>query len=305
MESDNVVTVLMSSYNGEEYIEQQIESIFSQKNVDVRLIVRDDGSSDKTVILLKKLSTKYPIEIIEGENYGYARSFMELIKYSRKITYGYFAFSDQDDVWYDDKLSTAIGKLSQAKKPSLYLSQAIIVDKELNPMNVGFHKRIISLGSTLEHNYAIGCSMVFNLALRDKYDIPYEKMQLGMGHDSWCYLVALAISADVYFDKEGHFLYRQHGNNASGKITNIHKAIIAIKKILVKWKNERYKTGIKLLEIYKDDIVDNKNLDILENVARYKNSMPERIKLAFNKNMYSRYIVVDFLYIISVLFGAF
>ena len=76
-----VVAVLMSTYNGEKYIREQLDSIFNQKGVDVRLFVRDDGSTDDTVSIVKEYIKKHPVEIIaDGENVRPGESFMRLVQ---------------------------------------------------------------------------------------------------------------------------------------------------------------------------------------------------------------------------------
>ena len=92
------VAVLMSTYNGENYIKEQIESIFNQKGVIVKLYVRDDGSKDRTLEILKD----YNVNLEKGTNIGYIKSFMWLIK---NVPFAdYYALADQDDVWDEDKL---------------------------------------------------------------------------------------------------------------------------------------------------------------------------------------------------------
>lgn len=89
------VTVLMSSYNGEEYIREQIESVLSQENVNVNLLIRDEGSTDSTVDILKNYEDDR-ISYYVGENFGAARSFFELI-YDCSLDSDYYALCDQDD----------------------------------------------------------------------------------------------------------------------------------------------------------------------------------------------------------------
>ena len=86
--------ILMSTYNGEKYIDCQIESILSQKDVNVKLLIRDDGSKDNTVEIIKKYQEKYldKIELIEGENVGIHRSFASLIDQAKGLEY--IAFAD-------------------------------------------------------------------------------------------------------------------------------------------------------------------------------------------------------------------
>lgn len=300
------VTVLMSTYNGEKYIQEQIESLFDQKNVEVNLIIRDDGSSDNTLDIINRLEKIYSIEVIRGKNVGYAKSFMQLVHYARKCKSEFFAFCDQDDVWESGKLITAINSIKNFKDvPALYLSQAKIVDEKLQLIeNVSFHKRKVTLGAVLEHNYAIGCTMVFNAILREMLDIDLEEMVLDAGHDSWVYLVALAIGAGIHFDRNGYVLYRQHGNNASGKIVSIKQAFRAVNKVLFRWKHVRSSSALHLLRNYAD-VISERNMEILEIASKENKRFKDKIRFATDKRMYSDYLPIDVMFILAVLFNLF
>ena len=95
------VIVLMSTYNGEKYIKQQVDSILNQENVSVELVVRDDGSNDNTISILKEYEKAGKLIWYTGDNKGAAYSFFDLMEYAknRYDDYCYFALSDQDDIW--------------------------------------------------------------------------------------------------------------------------------------------------------------------------------------------------------------
>ena len=97
------VCVLMSTYNGEQFIREQLESICSQNGVNVTLLIRDDGSKDNTLSILKSFEEKIPMRVItDGENLGPGNSFMELVYQAGD--FDFYAFSDQDDIWKNNKL---------------------------------------------------------------------------------------------------------------------------------------------------------------------------------------------------------
>lgn len=98
------VQVVMSTYNGEKYLKEQIDSILSQEGVDVRLYIRDDGSSDRTTDILASYQEHKNVKIEKGNNLGFAKSFLTALDECDEADY--YAFSDQDDVWEKDKLST-------------------------------------------------------------------------------------------------------------------------------------------------------------------------------------------------------
>ena len=105
------VCVMMSTYNGQRFLREQIDSILNQKDVQVFLWIRDDGSTDDTVEIVEDyMNRANNIFLIKGRNIGLGCSFMELI-YQTPDTYTYYAFSDQDDIWLEDKLSTGVRML--------------------------------------------------------------------------------------------------------------------------------------------------------------------------------------------------
>ena len=218
------IAVMMSTYNGEEYLRTQIDSILSQKDVDVCLYIRDDGSEDKTVEIINEYTKKNNNVIYVNKpnekNVGASTSFLMLLKDTivRDKKADYFAFSDQDDFWKPDKLSKAIIKLEDVAtetKPALYYSNKTFVDKNLNnPVN----ENIVYYGDFFEGFYsslAFGCTMVFN---RKMAEISASHMpNIKSYHDAWIHRVAKCVGANIVFDRESYILYRQHGDNLVGQ----------------------------------------------------------------------------------------
>lgn len=207
------VEVLMSTYNGAKYIKQQIESILKQKGCTVKLLVRDDGSTENTCEILKKHYEDGLLTWYQGGNIKPAKSFLDLLVKAGEADF--YAFADQDDYWMTDKLETACRKIGFSNKPTLYFSQTQLVDKHLAKIETPTIHPLLTQGESLIYAFASGCTMVFNKALKDLLvsSIPKEMPML---HDFWTYISAQAIGANIVFDKDPHILYRQHGNNAVG-----------------------------------------------------------------------------------------
>lgn len=205
------ICILMSTYNGEKYLKEQLNSIINQKNVDVSILIRDDGSTDNTLEILKMYSKNYKnITYYTGENLRSAQSFMDLV-YSCD-EYEYYAFADQDDVWDLDKLESGIKYLN--KDYHLYGCKKRIVDKNLRLLNQEDEEpKNLSLGSVILKCNISGCTMIFDNFLRKKI-MEYKPKRISM-HDSWILKVAVCIGK-VYFDREAHMNYRQHGKNVVG-----------------------------------------------------------------------------------------
>ena len=133
------VAVLMSTYNGENYMKEQIESILNQRgNFELDLWVRDDGSTDATKKILMQYEIEKKLHWYEGRNLKPALSFMDLIKHCEN--YDYYAFADQDDYWMPDKLLTGIMQIKDIKTPSLYCSNAELVDDNLKSLGRDVYK---------------------------------------------------------------------------------------------------------------------------------------------------------------------
>lgn len=212
------IAVLISTYNGEKYLEPQLDSILSQKgNFKLDLYIRDDGSKDRTTHIIKEYQKHYPnISLNEAKNVGCNASFFELLK--NTSGYDYYAFSDQDDVWLNDKLASAITMLKKEPddRPLLYASCSQLVDNNMKELGLTQQKTCdITLYNTIIQNILPGHTQVMNEKMRKaiiKSDIDASKIYY---YDSWITNVA-AVEGKIIFDNKPHTFYRQHANNEIG-----------------------------------------------------------------------------------------
>ena len=202
----------MSVFNGHQYIDEQIKSLLGQTDVDLRILVRDDGSTDGTQNILDKWKSEIDLDWYSGNNLGPARSFLDLVKNAPVADY--YAFCDQDDWWMPEKLAVAVKALSSLEGPALYCSNFQLADALLNPIPTVFHDPVISLPSFLVSNFVTGCTEVMNKKFTDI--LKGCDPDFLMMHDSWTAKACLAIGGNVIFDVEPHILYRQHGSNVIG-----------------------------------------------------------------------------------------
>lgn len=209
----------MSSYNGEKYIVDQIESIMQQKSQHkIDLLIRDDGSKDHTCDAIEMLKQKYNsrIRLIKGENIGSNASFFTLIMMA--AGYDFYAISDQDDVWLENKLDIAVNSLIQNdnafNKPLLFASTSFLVHDDMIPFGKTREKlREFSLYNTIIQNICPGHTQVFNNSLLDllKECIP-DKVYV---YDAWITNVAM-LFGNIVFSNEAYTYYRQHMQNQLG-----------------------------------------------------------------------------------------
>lgn len=233
------VNVLISHYNGSLYFEEQIESILNQKGVKVKIYIRDDGSSDINARNALREYEKHPdIKVFFGKNFGYGRSFMELVKLVPKDS-EYYAFCDQDDVWKQDKLLNALNYLNGHNEPTAYSACPTYVDKNLQKTN-NYHSYIDSLPcgvmsakhALVTHLFGLGCTMVWNKSLCHILSLG-DYSNLTCGHDNLLSVLTPLVGTYLRDDKEV-FYYRQHGNNIGadkGKKSIIKKIKFAYKNL--------------------------------------------------------------------------
>jgi len=220
---DKHVIILMATYNGSKYLPQQLDSILAQSYDNWRLLIRDDGSGDETLNILKdyqKKDTRISILDNQGKKLGVIGNFFELIKSAPESDY--YALSDQDDYWYPQKLEHAVACLEQnmsdKMKPLLYCGAKEIADENLNVQEISsFHHPKLTWQSALVENLCTGCTCVFNNTLR-KLAVAYTPKRCVM-HDWWLYLLAVGLG-EVWYDEKAYIKYRQHGNNVCGDINS-------------------------------------------------------------------------------------
>ena len=220
-----MIDILLSSYNGEKYIFELLESLRNQTYKDYRILIRDDCSSDNTLDIIEqfKNNSDIDIQLIKDEkgNIGSTASFEVLINYS---TADYFMFCDQDDVWLPDKIEKSIAKMRELEKdngvnmPLLVFTDLKIVDSELNVISDSYFKFqnvtpsvCNNIWKCMALSVAAGCTMILNKQSK-KYILRIPNFLI---HDHWI------ISNVVYWGKcdyilEPTLLYRQHNNNSIG-----------------------------------------------------------------------------------------
>ncbi len=212
------VAVLLSTYNGEAYLEAQLDSLAVQEGVTVEIFARDDGSSDRTREILTR-HARTPLRLAApdvGTSLGPAGSFLQLLATAPE-SFDYYAFCDQDDVWLPDKLARATGVLAGATEPSLYCSRVQCVDETLRPLGPSPVNRDSRFEHLLFENIAYGNTVVMNAVARSLVC----SASAGTGaimHDWWCALVVSSLGTVIH-DDEARILYRQHRGNVIGAST--------------------------------------------------------------------------------------
>lgn len=244
------VCVLMSTYNGEKYLREQLNSILSQREVCVDILIRDDGSKDSTIDILKEYNKRDNVTYYcDNRNLGAGNSFIDLMWYV-DMSYDYYALSDQDDYWLQDKLYTGIDFLEKNSNYSVYSSYYTMVDEELKPIknNINSKRHEPTLGNAMIDNQVTGCTVIMSKSFLEKIR-KYRRPENQYIHDWWIYKLGM-IFGGLYIDKKSKILYRQHGNNTIGLDENIFKRIARIIHNSSKMKLAIEKQDREFQEIY-------------------------------------------------------
>jgi rhamnosyltransferase len=244
--SESNLLILLSSYNGERFIAEQINSIRRQSYTDWTLVVRDDGSSDGTIAIVRALAQQDArISLLQDSNgrVGPAGSFGLLLLHAQEAGARYIALSDQDDVWLPTKLARELQRLkdqeavSGATVPILIHSDLAVVREDLSLLHRSFlqyqglrHQAEVPLRTLLIQNFVTGSTVVLNRALLE-YAVPFPTIIM---HDWWLALCAAAFGRLLYLP-EATVLYRQHQDNAQGSQGRRAGMLRALQKPLLWW----------------------------------------------------------------------
>lgn len=216
METGKKIQILLSTYNGEKYLREQLDSYYAQTCcAQICVLIRDDGSTDGTEEILREYAQRDAFRVVFGENLGVNGSYQWLIEHSDPQC-DYYALSDQDDVWYPEKLNTALAVLDEADPgiPCLFASCTQITDANLRPIGTStLPVRGISFYNAMIQNILPGHTQVMNQRMMTLS----REMGFAQVHviDWWFYLVASGVGR-VLYHPQCTVLHRQHGGNAVG-----------------------------------------------------------------------------------------
>jgi len=216
------VNILMSTYNGQQFLAEQIRSIQEQSYTDWTLFIRDDGSSDNTKEILKDFehqdSRIHLIDNDKSDNLGVIKSFHKLVNHDRA---DYYFFSDQDDVWLPNKLELSLKEAQNylADLPLMVYMDLKVVNQDLEIMTESMVKSQSRHASTelvqeLTENTVTGGVAMINHALAEMWQETDDILM----HDWYLALLASAFGNLVFIDQPGE-LYRQHSDNVLGART--------------------------------------------------------------------------------------
>lgn len=305
-----MVQILLATYNGEKYVEEQIASLLKQTYKDIQVLIRDDGSTDQTINIIKGLCTQYPQQLILIEDdcrCGSAKSnFMQLLKYASA---DYVMFCDQDDVWFEDKVrfTLEVMKKEENKRqnsPVLIYSDYQVMTSELLPLNINvksnqIYNEKLDINHLLVQNYVTGCTMMVNKSLYNNTLVYREELLM---HDWWLAIYAATFGVVKHIPKTLMY-YRQHENNYVGAVNvrSVSYIWAKIKDKSIRESNDLYYKQAKAFYEQYAEQMDEKSRKIFETFLNIPNSVKviriiKLVKGQYLKNTFIR-VLGQFWYI--------
>jgi glycosyltransferase involved in cell wall biosynthesis len=295
------IAVMMSTYNGGLYLEQQLNSILKQNIDSIDIYIRDDGSDDSTLNILNKYYKEGKIRsLLLGKNIGYSKSFYEIMN-SVPNDYDYYAFSDQDDYWLNDKLSSGIQKLT-INSSSFYYSSLTFVDKDLNSLFKKNFFNKLTFPSIFSRSPFAGCTMIFDnfmLSLVKHYD----NLNF-LTYDNFMVIIASINGLEIVYDRDSKILHRVHSNNATIRVENLYLKFFKRLKEINRLKLKRELITKELLNL--PEISSNSKIKtFLLLYKNYKTSISKKFSLLFYYELSTNLILIDFINRILILFNCY
>lgn len=283
-----MVDIIMATYNGEMYVSEQIDSILNQTYKNFKLYIRDDGSSDNTIEIIKKYVNLYPNKIVLVEdskaNLGSIGNFNELISYSKNK---YCMFCDQDDIWLNNKIEITLDEMKKLElnygknTPILIHTDLKVVNDKLEIIEesfwnyTGINPNLNNYNRLLVMNTVTGCTMMINDSLKQIIEHIPKECEM---HDWWIAIVA-SVTGKIGVLNEQTILYRQHNNNVAGAVSKNGYAN-KIRKIF-ELKN-KYNNQIEQAKLFREKYnskMSDENKIILNNFINIKQTSLIKIKL--------------------------
>lgn len=304
LKNDCMVAICLATYNGEDFLAQQLESIVKQTVGNWHIFIRDDNSTDGTVKIIKNYVRKYPDKItnIIGVSGGGSseKNFWSILNWvTKNVNPDYIMLCDQDDYWLPRKIERSLSVFRNVEYPMLVHTNLSVVDENLNLIDRSFMKyshlnpQKNDLSHLLIQNNITGCTMIWNRALNSliNYDNKQENIVM---HDWWISLIAVLFGQISYLD-ESTMLYRQHGKNVVGAervgsikyVFNKMKHLSVIKKNLMK--------TFEQAETLKQEYSKSMNV-VQQNIIKDYISLPRvkkitKIKICIRNKFYKQSVV--------------
>jgi rhamnosyltransferase len=276
------VAVILATYNGEKYLDEQLRSILWQSHPVTRIIVRDDCSNDKTVEILhfykRTHDAKIDINSSSGGRIGYAGgNFLKILQESNLDQYDFVFFADQDDIWFPSKIERAVTMINE-NSVDCYASNLIAYDaikkkcwtivKNQQQTHMDYFFQGASAGCTYGLNRR--SIQIIKNNLFDKIDLTAN-----FSHDWLIYAVTRSYGCRWFIDHQSFILYRQHSNNVYGDLGVLRNALKKFKMVMGGWYKQQVLRNLQLLN------PDDENYCFINNILAGSTSSKIKILAKF------------------------
>ncbi len=234
------IAVLLGTYNGARYLEQQLESLQAQTLRPQLVLVSDDGSSDETLQIVWRFADHFPgdVECLTGPRGGVAANYLHLIRHCPAVDM--VAFCDQDDVWLPQKLAKQWARLSAITPPALHGAPTWRTDADLKRKGQSTFRQVTpSLEHALVQNLAGANTMALNAEGLALAQIAAKRVSAAPFHDWWLYQLFAATGAEMIYENDPQVLYRQHRANVVGNnqslVATLRRAVSLQQGLYSQW----------------------------------------------------------------------
>ncbi|MBV4485767.1 glycosyltransferase family 2 protein [Pseudomonas sp. SWRI153] len=301
------VAILLCTYNGRPFLKEQIESFIAQTHKNWTLYVSDDGSSDGTLAVFEEyrnLIATNRIKIFAGPRTGFAQNFISLIR-NDQIIADYFAFSDQDDIWFQDKLERSIDqlKLLPQNLPAMYCSRTRLIDENRNI--IGYSPKFIrnpNFQNALIQSIAGANTMLINNSTRKLLNCIPADINI-IAHDWLTYLLTSGCGGTVIYDIQPTLDYRQHSGNVIGANTGIKERIIRFGKVIDGQFRNWSDSNLKVLDCVETELTATSRKTINEFKQGRESNFFKRIYLLKKSGIYRQTLKGNISLCLAILFN--
>jgi glycosyltransferase involved in cell wall biosynthesis len=300
------VVILLATRNGAEFLREQLESYRAQTVRNWELLVSDDGSTDDTIKIIEEFAKQIPQRVVvrRGPQIGFWQNFASLVR-SDDIEGDLFAYSDQDDVWFPEKLAKAARwfEARPTDQPALYFTRTELI--EVGGAPIGFSPlfvRVPSFENALVQNIGGGNTMVFNRAARLALRATPVDVAL-VSHDWWTYQIVTGIGGTAHYDPWPSLRYRQHELNLVGAQKGLWARLVRLSAFAsgrtVMWNN----VNLNVLGRMRN-LLSPHNALVLDRYARIRQAAwPTRLWLVWKSGVYRQSFIDNLGLFVGALFG--
>ncbi len=304
------VVILLATWNGAGFLAEQLQSFRTQTHAGWQLLVSDDGSSDGTIALLEDFAARVPqrVEILRGPGKSFWQNFVALVRSTRldaEFDAELIAYSDQDDVWKDEKLGKAVAWFSAVPrgKPALYFTRTELIEQDGTPIGLSpLFTRAPRFENAMVQNIGGGNTMVFNrAALAVLRTTPADAAIVS--HDWWTYQVIAGVGGIAHYDAWPSLKYRQHPQNIVGANAGPRARLVRLRAFargrVKSWNDVNTATLFRLR-----GMLTPRNARVLELFMQARRApLPSRIPLLWRSGVYRQSPLESLGLFIAVLFG--